>query len=264
MTLGQLQVFSPIFIVASALAFIGLERIFPYNKGQKVFREGFWVDLVGYGILQSYVLTLVISSLIYFIDNNTGISRLRIVSDWPIWAQVLLFIVWHDFNTYWIHRTQHRSKWLWRTHEAHHACKDVDWLAGIRSHSGEILIYQTVEYLPVILLGAAPEVPLYKGMANAVYGMYIHSNLNWRMGKLLYFLNGPELHRWHHANDDESAFNRNFATKIATWDWLFGSGWDPKGRQATLYGPEDPAFPKGYFAQHFFAFRPFKKTPTAS
>lgn len=269
MTLHELQIFSPVFIVFSAIMFMILERIFPYNTGQKTFHEDFWVDLIGYGIIQSYVLTLVISEIIYFIDHSTGLSRLHLVSGWPIWAQVILFIVWHDFNTYWIHRTQHHHPYLWRTHEAHHACKHVDWLAGIRSHSGEILIYQTIEYLPVVLLGAAPEVPLYKGMANAVYGMYIHSNLNWKMGRLLYVLNGPELHRWHHANDMPATWDTNFATKFPIWDRLFGTLWNPAGRQATLYGPADPNFPRGYFRQHLFAFRPMKKanattTPSAA
>jgi len=259
MTLQQLEIVAPVFTVLAGATFLILERIFPYNKGQRAFREEFWSDLIGYGLLQSLAMGYVISALIYYIDNHTGVSRLRIVSDWPIWAQVVLFVVWHDFNTYWIHRTQHASKYLWRTHEAHHSSKDVDWASGIKSHSAEILIYQTVEYLPIVLLGAAPEVPLYKGMANAVYGMYIHSNLNWRMGKLLWVLNGPELHRWHHANDDTKAYNRNFATKFTIWDWAFGTLFNPKDKIATLYGPEDPNFPKGYIRQHLFAFRPFPK-----
>ncbi len=258
MSLTQLEILSPIFIIGSGVGFALLERYFPYNKGQTLFRDGFWTDLIGYGIIQSYLLGLLIATIIYFIDNHTGISRLQIVSGWPIWLQVVLFIIWHDLNTYIIHRTQHRSKRLWRTHEAHHACLDVDFLSGIRSHSLEILMYQTVEYLPVILLGAAPEVPLYKGMANAVYGMYIHSNLNWRMGKLLFVFNGPELHRWHHANDDTRAYDKNFGTKFTIWDRLFGTYFTPQ-TTATQYGLGDPKFPKGYLAQHWYAFRSFPK-----
>jgi sterol desaturase/sphingolipid hydroxylase (fatty acid hydroxylase superfamily) len=258
MSLAQLQILSPIAIVGAALAFIGLERLFPYNKGQRIFRDGFWVDLIGYGVVQSYLMGLLISALIYFIDNRTHISRFHVVTDWPIWAQVLLFIVWHDLNTYLIHRYQHNQKFLWRTHEAHHACTNVDWLSGIRSHSLEILLYQTVEFLPVILLGAAPEVPLYKGMANSIYGMYIHANLNWKMGPLLYIFNGPELHRWHHANDDAGAFDRNYATKFSIWDRLLGTYYEPKSI-ATNYGPEDPNFPKGWIRQHLYAFRRFPR-----
>jgi len=261
-TLTQLQIVSPIFIVGAALAFLWLERVYAYNP-QRPFREGFWVDLIGYGVVQSYLLGLLISILIHWIDNSSGISRLRLVSGWPIWAQVLLFVVWHDLNTYLIHFAQHRSKVLWRTHEAHHSTHHVDWLSGIRSHSAEILMYQMVEFLPVILLGAAPEVPLYKGMANAVYGMYIHANLNWRMGPLLWIFNGPELHRWHHANDDAAAFGKNLGTKFTIWDRIFKTVYQPKGT-AQLYGAEDPKYPSGWIGQHVYAFRRFEEEAPVS
>lgn len=249
---------SPVLIIGSGVVFALLEKLTPYNRGQKTFRDGFWTDLIGYGIIQSYLMGLLISALIYAIDNHTGLSRMKLVSGWPIWVQVVFFILWHDLNTYLIHRTQHRSKILWRTHEAHHATIHVDFLSGIRSHSLEILMYQTVEFLPVVLLGAAPEVPLYKGMANAIYGMYIHSNLNWRMGSLLAIFNGPELHRWHHANDDKEAYDKNFGTKFTIWDRMFGTFYRPKA-EASDYGLGDPAFPRGWLSQHWYAFRPFPK-----
>lgn len=260
MTLAQLQVIAPVFIVGSAFAFIGLERLFPYNRNQRVFRSEFWSDLIGYGVVQSYLMAAVIAWLCNYIDHSTGFSRFHLVSDWPIWAQVIFFVVTHDLATYLIHRSQHNSKFLWRTHEAHHAPAHVDWLSGIRSHSLEILLYQTAEYLPVILLGASPEVPLYKSMTNAVYGMYIHANLDWRMGKLLYFLNGPELHRWHHAEDDPAAYDRNYATKFTIWDILFGTVFWPK-KSAQKYGAGNPQFPVGWIRQHLYAFRPFGDVP---
>ncbi len=263
MTFAQLQIVAPVFIVGSAFAFIGLERLFPYKLHEKVFRDEFWSDLIGYGVFQSYVMAAVIGWLCHYIDTTSGLSRLHLVSDWPIWVQVVFFIITHDLVTYLIHRSQHNSKFLWRTHEAHHAPAHVDWLSGIRSHSLEILLYQTAEYLPVILLGAAPEVPLYKSMANATYGMYIHANLNWRMGKFIYFLNGPELHRWHHSEDDPAAYDKNYATKFTIWDLLFGSIFWPK-KPAVKYGAGDPNFPRGWIKQHLYTFRPFAAKPTES
>jgi len=233
---------------------MGLEKWKPYNPGQKTFRSGFWVDLIGYGLVQSYVLGLVIAWFIAWVDGHTPHARFHLVSGWPVWVQVVFFIFLHDFNTYWMHRAQHNSDLLWRTHEAHHSAPAVDWLSGIRSHSVEILIYETVHFLPIILLGAAPEVPLWKGIFNSTYGMFIHANLDVRMGKLLYFFNGPEMHRWHHANDDEKAFGKNLATKFSFYDFLFGTTYWPT-RKAADYGAPDSAFPKGYFAQQWFAFR---------
>src|SRR5262249_20696460 len=148
---------------------------------------------------QSYVLGLVIQGFIRWVDRTTGASRLGIVTGWPAFAQLLFFFVTHDLYIYGFHRLQHKSKILWRTHEAHHAVEDVDWLAGSRSHALEILINQTVEFLPIVLLGAAPDVALMKGTLDAVWGMYIHSNIGVRMGPLQYVINGPEMHRWHHS-----------------------------------------------------------------
>ena len=39
---------------------IYLERKFPYRRGIPFFREGFWTDLIGYGLIQSFFLKIVI------------------------------------------------------------------------------------------------------------------------------------------------------------------------------------------------------------
>ena len=250
-------IFSPCLIVLCALALIGLERLFPYDRGQRLLRKGFWTDLVGYGLVQSYLLGLCISAVITWLDRHTGLSRLGLVSEWPVPAQVAFFFVVHDFYIYWFHRLQHHSDVLWRTHEAHHSGDDVDWLSGTRSHSIEILINQTIEFAPIALLGAAPEVPLIKATIDAVWGMYIHSNLDVRSGRLQYVLNGPEMHRWHHARDLAPP-GKNFSTKLAVWDWLFGTAHLPP-RKPTRYGYDDEGYPRAgrwaWFAQHAYAFR---------
>ena len=188
-------------IVVSAAILIGLERVYPYEPRQKLFREGLLTDLFGYGIAQSYLLGLLITAIIVWVNGHTGLSRLQLVSAWPVAAQLGFFFVTHDLYIYWFHRLQHHSDLLWRIHEAHHSVDDVDWLSGSRSHAFEILINQTIEFLPIVLLGAAPEVALMKATLDAVWGMYIHSNLDVRHGRLGLIFNGPEMHRWHHARD---------------------------------------------------------------
>lgn len=254
------EVLSPVLISGAAVLMVLLERVFPYDRGQRIFREGFWTDLIGYGLFQSYVLGLVITWVIQWLDGQSGLSRLHLVSDWPVLGQLAFFFVTHDFYIYWFHRLQHNSKFLWRTHEAHHSVKDVDWLAGTRSHSLEILINQTVEFAPIALLGAAPEVALMKATLDAVWGMYIHSNIGVRSGFLQYVINGPEMHRWHHAGE-LSPPGVNFATKIAIWDYLFGTAYRPARKRPRSYGLDDPQYPnRGFWAyalQHTYAFRSF-------
>jgi sterol desaturase/sphingolipid hydroxylase (fatty acid hydroxylase superfamily) len=251
----QLELLSPVVITAAAVLFVVLERVFPYDARQRLFREGFWTDLFWYTLVQSYVLALVISALIRTIDGWTHLSHLRLVSGWSPGGQIAFFFVTHDLYIYWFHRLQHRSSILWRIHEAHHSVNDVDWLAGSRSHALEILINQTIEFLPMVLLGADPRVPIIKGMIDAVWGMYIHSNINVHSGFLQRVLNGPEMHRWHHAREITTG-GINFGTKLAIWDWLFGTARLPAGKPSG-YGLGDINFPHGYIAQHLFSFRPF-------
>jgi sterol desaturase/sphingolipid hydroxylase (fatty acid hydroxylase superfamily) len=277
----SLQVWSIIIISSAAVIMVILERLFPYTKGQKIFREGFFNDIIMYSIVQSYLLGLIIFGFLNWIKFNTNLYQYSLIGNWPVWTQVLFFLVTHDFYIYWFHRLQHKNVVLWRTHEAHHSPKTVDWLSGARSHSFEILINQTVEFAPIILLGAAPEVAIYKGMLSAIWGMFIHSNIDVRLGKLQYFINGPEMHRWHHSDDGGREFDHNFGTKFAVWDWIFGTAFfpDPDVRKPKQFGLSDtPDYPLSvselnkknvvkvlwadlisYAKQHSFAFRKFPK-----
>lgn len=247
----MIAIWTTAIIVVSAVILIVLERRYPYDNGQRLLRRGFVNDLVMYSLVQSYVLGVVIFGVIAYIDDHTTLERFTTVRSWPVVLQVAVAMVVHDFYIYWFHRWQHASPTLWRTHEAHHSTEDVDWLSGSRSHSLEILINQTVEFMPIVLL-ASPEVAVIKGCIDAVWGMYIHANIDVRSGRLQYIINGPEMHRWHHAQDDE-AHNKNFSTKLAIWDWLFGTAYRPPQRKPTGYGIGP--FPTTYLGQHAHAFR---------
>lgn len=254
--LSSAEVISTSLIILAAIVFVILERIFPYTKGQKIFREGFFDDFAMYTIAQNYILSILIFSVIInFIDNSTGLSRYRLFANVPIWAQLIFFVVTHDLYIYWMHRWMHKNKWLWRIHEAHHSPKKVDWLSGSRSHPLEILLNQTIEFAPIILLGSPAEVIAYKGLISAIWGMYIHSNIEIKSGWLQKIINGPEMHRWHHSTG--KGRNRNFATKFAFWDWMFGTAFLPDTKPDE-YGLKT-YFPAHYFSQTLFAFRRFKR-----
>ena len=222
-----------------------------------LFRDGFWVDFVWYTLIQSFFLkVLIFDYIIYPIDLHYKFSSFHLVSNWPIVAQLLFFLVTHDFYIYWFHRWQHNSKILWRTHEAHHSNKEVDWLAGSRSHIAEIIINQTIEFAPIILLGANPIIVPIKALIDAVWGMFIHSNLNVSLGRFKKIINGPAMHLWHHA-DHKQVFFSNFSTKFSVWDWVFGTAYLPdfKPEKYGLYYD----FPKDYFLQHAFSVKRFNE-----
>jgi sterol desaturase/sphingolipid hydroxylase (fatty acid hydroxylase superfamily) len=248
-------------LALSAILIIIWERVSPYRKGLPFFRDGFWVDLVWYTIIQSYFLKIIIFDYIIApVQHHFNWASFQVIRDWPIALQVLFFLVTHDLYIYLFHRLQHKSKFFWRIHEAHHSGKEVDFLAGSRSHVFEIIINQTIEFAPIILLGADPAVVPIKALLDAVFGMYIHANVNVKMGKLKYFINSPELHLWHHANYRE-VFHANFSTKFSVWDYLFGTVYDPghaPGNEPKNWGLYYD-YPKDYFLQHAFSVKRFSE-----
>lgn len=251
MSLASVEIITTALLIVSALVIILLERIFPYRKGLPIFREGFFVDFVWYTLIQSFFLKIIIFNyIIYPVDEHYHWSSLHIVTNWPILLQVLFFLVTHDFYIYWFHRWQHNSKVLWRTHEAHHSNKEVDWLAGSRSHVLEIIINQTIEFAPIILLGANPVIVPIKALIDAMWGMFIHSNIDVSLGRFKKVINGPEMHQWHHA-DYNQVFFANFSTKFSLWDWLFKTAYLP-GYKPEKYGLYYD-YPKDYFLQHIFS-----------
>jgi sterol desaturase/sphingolipid hydroxylase (fatty acid hydroxylase superfamily) len=251
----KIETITFIILLSSAASIILLERKYPYTKGLPFFRDGFWIDLVWYTLIQSFFLKILIFDfIIQPLDLRFGLSSLQLISHLPIWIQILFFLITHDLYIYWFHRWQHHSKILWRTHEAHHSVTQVDWIAGSRSHAVEIIINQTIEFAPIILLGANPSVVPIKACVDAVWGMYIHSNIDVRSGKWQYFINGPEMHQWHHAETKETYF-ANYATKFAFWDWLFGTAYLPNKKPVEFGLPYK--YPKDYFLQHAFSVKRF-------
>jgi sterol desaturase/sphingolipid hydroxylase (fatty acid hydroxylase superfamily) len=259
MNQNQLLIITSVILAVWAILIIIWERLAPYRKGLPLFREGFWVDLIWYTIIQSFVLKIIIFDYIIMpLQAHFDWSKWQGIGSWPVWLQVLFFLVTHDLYIYLFHRFQHSNKYFWRIHEAHHSNKEVDFLSGSRSHIMEIIINQTIEFAPIIILGASPEVIPIKALIDSMYGMFIHANINVRLGKWKYIFNSPELHLWHHANYRE-VFHANFATKLAVWDYLFGTVYFPETKPGNdnehwgLYYD----YPKDYFLQHAFSLKRF-------
>lgn len=256
---GNVLTITSIILACWVVFIIAWERISPYRKGLAFFREGFWVDLVWYTLIQSYFLKILIFDYIIVpLQRHFDLSHLQLINHWPLALQVLFFVVTHDLYIYLFHRFQHSSKFFWRIHEAHHSGKEVDFLAGSRSHIMEIVINQTIEFAPIILLGANPVVVPIKALIDAMFGMFIHANVKVKMGKFKYILNSPELHLWHHANYQE-VFHANFSTKFSVWDYLFGTVYDPghaPGNKPENWGLYYD-YPKDYFLQHAFSVKRF-------
>jgi sterol desaturase/sphingolipid hydroxylase (fatty acid hydroxylase superfamily) len=238
------------------LILIMCERRWPVDRDRRLFRRRWFDDLVLYTLAQSYVAGLAIGALIAWLDGLTGWSSRGPLRRLSTTETVCLFVVAHDLVAYWVHRAQHRFEVLWRLHEAHHSSTEVDWLAGSRSHILEILVNQTLEFAPMVLLGASADALMAKATVDAVWGMFIHANVRIDLGPLGWLVNGPRLHRAHHARVFEG-YGANFGTKLACWDRLFDT-YRPPNDEPPGYGLVE-AYPEGYLAQTLHAFRSTKR-----
>lgn len=247
---------STVVIVCWAGFIIALERRFPYDR-QRFFRREFWTDLLWFATTFSMLMGWVAyAAIVPGIDWLTGWSRTGGLRAWPLWGQVGVSLITHDLFIYTFHRMMHGNRYLWRIHEAHHSVRDVDWVGGSRGHVIENLITSTAELAPIMLF-MSPQVGAIKSAIDACWGMWIHANVDLSLGPLEYVINGPRMHRWHHARE---VHNVNFATKFAFWDWLFKTAYAPRSRRPQSYGLDEP-FPGNIVRQQMFAFRAQRAEP---
>jgi sterol desaturase/sphingolipid hydroxylase (fatty acid hydroxylase superfamily) len=181
-----------------------------------------------------------------------------VLSRHPVWLQALVLLLVLDFFFYVTHRLKHRWHWWWRLHETHHSTEDMDFLSTVRFHPLEKALDRTIYLLPLLVLGVSDRALLIWATVDAFFGMLIHSNLDIRLGPLIYVMNGPELHRWHHSRDRDRR-ECNYGNNFSIFDWAFGTAYLTR-EHPTGFGIDDPGYPEGNILRQFlYAFRPVRQ-----
>ena len=186
--------------------------------------------------------------LIAFYDNGHGP-----LSELPLWAQALLFLVLSDFMLYWLHRLFHGGG-LWKYHAVHHSSEELDWISAARFHPVNIFLGSVATDVVLLLAGISPNVLVFLGPFTVAHSAFVHANLNWTLGPFKYVLATPVFHRWHHTGLEEGG-NTNFAGTFPLWDLLFGTFRMPEGRLPGTYGKDEAAMPSEIGGQLAFPFR---------
>ena len=78
----------------------------------------------------------------------------NLLATWPLVVQILVFFVLKDFLEWTVHNLLHRNKYLWELHKLHHSITEMDWIGNFRFHWGEVVVYQTLTYLPLVCWGS--------------------------------------------------------------------------------------------------------------
>ena len=230
----------PLALAIASVAVALLERLTPARRWQPALRRGFLSDLA-FLVLNGHFLGVGLAWVAArTVDPLLGARfDLHLASSWPLWVQAPVAIVVLDFAQWTIHNLLHRVPWLWEFHKVHHSVRDgeMDWIVSFRFHWAEVVVYKTLQYLPLALLGFAGEALMIHAVVGTVVGHLNHANLDWGHGPWRYVLNSPRMHLWHH--DADATAGRNFGIIFSAWDWLFG----------TAYLPDHPPRRLGYRGQ---------------
>lgn len=174
-------------LIAVSLFFFGLEVLRPWRKDQPRFRKDFWLD-VFYMFFNFFLFSLIIynaaSDVVVDLFNQgilavTGfnLQANNPLQTFPLWAILLIGFFVRDFVQWWVHRLLHYSERLWEFHKVHHSVEQMGFAAHLRYHWMENVVYRSLEYIPLALLG----IGLYDFFIIHIFtlavGHYNHSNL---------------------------------------------------------------------------------------
>jgi sterol desaturase/sphingolipid hydroxylase (fatty acid hydroxylase superfamily) len=236
--------------------FIPLEGLFALHKEQKIFRKGWFNDLIHLFVNQFLVnlgLLIVLGGLLITSDYLVSHRLQEAVARQPRWLQFIEAVFVADLGFYTAHRLAHAVPWLWRFHAVHHSVEEMDWLASARLHPFDQILGKTMTILPLYILGFSKATfGFYLGLA-AFQAVFIHANVRFKFGPLRWLMATPEFHHWHHSNQPES-YNKNFAGQLPWLDWLFGTLHMPNGRMPEKYGINE-SIPNNYASQILYPFR---------
>ena len=253
-------------ILISALFFV-LEMIRPWRKDQPRFRQDFWLDIF-YMFFNMFLFWLIMYNALHqvfvhvFDDFLHLLGLQNIISlhieTWPAFAQLLLLFVLRDFIQWWTHRLLHSSPFLWEFHKVHHSVEQMGFAAHLRYHWMETVVYRTIEYLPLAMIGFGIDDFFIVYLFTLLIGHWNHSNLNIRLGPVKYILNHPNMHMWHHAYKlpEDKKSGVNFGLPLSIWDYLFGTAYIPGSAKSIKLGfPGLSRFPKTFWGQITYGFK---------
>ncbi len=234
-------------LVVSALCLV-LERVRPWRRGQKLLRRQFaqdlfWLFFNGHyaGILVAHAAGFLLGWALPAVEQ---VRSVNLLSAQPLWVQFAGFFLLKDLLEWVVHNLLHRVGWLWEFHKVHHSIEELDWIGNFRFHWMEVVVYQALTYLPMVMLGVDGRVILAIAVVATLIGHLNHSNLNISWGPLRYVLNSPRMHVWHHDRDWPAGrpYGVNFGICLSVWDWLFGTAWWPGPRESPGQQPSRLGF----------------------
>jgi sterol desaturase/sphingolipid hydroxylase (fatty acid hydroxylase superfamily) len=173
-------------LIFISLIFFVLEALRPWRKEQALFRKDFWLDFF-YMFFNFFLFSLVVynaaSTLVVDFINHAFLTILHLdlknsnpMNTWPYWSILLVGFVVRDFVQFNVHRLLHAHPRLWRYHQVHHSVEQMGFAAHLRYHWMETIVYRSIEYLPLALLGIGLHDFFIIHLFTIAVGHYNHTN----------------------------------------------------------------------------------------
>ena len=219
MTLETLtsQVDEAFFLIGVAILLIEIgEMLFKGTFKAKTFTEmlASASTQIPYIVVETFILTGAYS--LYWIISE-GLP-------WHIpvtWWSLALVVLLADVTYYWEHRIAHEVRLLWTQHAVHHSSRDMNIITAVRFGPFEG-VWSLLVYLPLALIGFAPEAIIFGVISVLAYQTWLHTELIGKLGPLEQVLNTPSHHRVHHGCDDKY-LDKNYGGILIIWDRLWGT-----------------------------------------
>ena len=248
-------------LVGLSLAFVLLERLRPARRDQPVLRPQLGNDLF-YLAFNGHFYSLVVGGTV----GALSLSLRDLLEPWVPFAregtvlgalhpavQFVIYLLLSDFLQWCVHNLLHRVPLLWQFHKVHHSVHQMDWIASFRFHWVEIVVYSSLLWLPLSMLGGSSTPLFAAAVFGTMWGHFNHSNVDLGLGPLGYLFNSPRMHLWHHDASDEGGTAKNFGIVLSVWDWIFGTAYWPRDRAPGRIGyPADVEMPRSVPAQLVF------------
>ena len=225
-------------ILVIFLVFIGLEIIFTrFFK-----KDGQTAGDAIVEIASTLALTLFTQPLVLFLGFSIAAflapGSADILTSWPVWAVIGLFLIFDDMTQYWWHRISHNVAWLYKLHRPHHEAEYLSirvvyrnnvfyyllmpglWFSGALVYLGGGWVY--AGYLIVkmtVIYGAHSDVrwdaPLYR--------IKWLSPIMWIIERVISTPATHAAHHGKHSSDGITHYKGNYGNLLFFWDILFGS-----------------------------------------
>lgn len=247
-------------LVVVSVAVFAAQQIAPWRSNQPWNRKDFALDAfymvfnfflfsaIGY-VGVSAVVSTGFNAAIFELFGWENMVAFHI-EQWPLVAQLAVMFVVRDFIHWNVHRLLHATPWLWEFHKVHHSVEQMGFAAHLRFHWMETVVYRTLEYIPLAMLGFSLTDFFIVHAVALTIGHLNHSNLHLPVGPLRYVLNTPQMHIWHHTKEQPGPRGCNFGISLSIWDWLFRTAYWPRdGRDEPLGFDQVETFPTTFLAQ---------------